>query len=72
MTTTLIPGSSCFVEAIYDEQQSTLRIRFHNGSTYTYFALPRSVFEGLLAAPSKGSFFHCAIRSCFSSRRDQK
>ena len=72
MTTTHILGSSCFAEANYDEHQSTLRIRFHNGWIYTYFALPRSVFEGLIAAASKGSFFHSSIRPHFSCRRDER
>ena len=42
----------------YDCATQTLEIQFQHGGTYMYRNVPLSVFDGLMAASSKGSFFH--------------
>lgn len=50
-------------------QDSTLRIKFRNGSVYDYFEVPVFVFEGLLAASSKGSYHHIHIKNSFKFKK---
>lgn len=40
----------------------TLTIQFRNGGVYEYYNVPQNVFDGLLAAPSKGRFHHRHIK----------
>lgn len=50
----------------YDRKSKTLRVRFHyNQMLYDYEGVPASVHKQLMAAQSKGDFFHKVI---FSSR----
>ncbi len=49
----------------YDDSTRTLEVEFQNGGVYQYFQVPRSVFEGLVGASSKGEYFHRFIRSRF-------
>ena len=52
------PVRSTMIEAIgYDAELGSLLIDFHNGSSYEYFMVPRTVYEKFLESPSKGSFF---------------
>jgi hypothetical protein len=53
--------STAFATAGYDEVQQLLQLEFCSGELYHYFGVPLSVFEALLAAPSKGRYFHHAI-----------
>lgn len=53
----------------YDPLFGVLQIRFHHGGVYNYFGVPQRVFEGLLAAPSKGQFHHRFIRKSFRYQR---
>ncbi|WP_417812170.1 KTSC domain-containing protein [Thalassospira alkalitolerans] len=41
----------------YDEDSCTLEVEFHKGGVYQYYDVPKYVFEGLMAAQSKGSYF---------------
>ena len=54
--------SSSVASVGYSAETSTLELGYRNGSVYQYFAVPRSVFEGLLAAASKGAFVSVSIR----------
>lgn len=67
MTNTQALDSSLIASVRYSEEAS-LDIEFHSGATYRYFAVPRSVFESLLAADSKGAFFNRNIRNRFRSQ----
>lgn len=50
--------SSSNVAAVgYDEETSTLGVKFLNGSEYHYSGVPKSVYEGLLSAASVGGYF---------------
>ena len=42
-----------------------LRPEFSRGAVYEYFSVPLTVYEALLAAPSKGRYFNQAIRGGF-------
>lgn len=49
----------------YDEAQELLRVEFCGRAIYHYFGVPVTVHQGLLGAPSKGSYFNQAIRGRF-------
>ncbi len=51
------PDSSSIARFAYDVATQLLTIEFKNGRTYNYYEVPGSVFEEMLAAPSKGRFF---------------
>lgn len=53
--------SSMIRSVAYDHGTNTLEIAFHHGRTYRYAGVPRFLYEGLLVAGSKGSFFNRRI-----------
>ena len=53
----------------YDAPSSTMELEFVEGGVYRYFAVPRSVFDGLLAADSIGRFFREHIRGVYPFER---
>lgn len=53
----------------YDLDAKSLLIRFKSGEVYAYQDVPRAVFDGFRAAPSKGQYFQSAIRDRFAARR---
>jgi hypothetical protein len=46
----------------YDPNASTLEIEFHSGGVYQYYGVPGQVYEGLMKAESKGSYFYHYIK----------
>jgi hypothetical protein len=40
-------------------------LEFRDGAIYRYFAVPAAVYDDLLAADSKGSYFNKQIRGLF-------
>lgn len=48
---------------------ATLTVYLHRGAAYRYFTVPRTVFEQLLAAASKGAYFSRHIRDGFPYER---
>jgi KTSC domain len=40
----------------------TLSVEFHNGGIYDHPGVPYSVYEGLMQASSKGSFYNRYVR----------
>lgn len=46
----------------YDEDGESLSIWFHGSGRYVYSAVPRSVYEGLCAAPSAGRYFNESVK----------
>lgn len=55
--------SSSSVAAVgYDESQATLGVRFNNGSEYHYFGVPSEVYDGLLNAPSVGTYLNQYVK----------
>lgn len=53
----------------YDPQDKILEIRFLHGGTYHYFQVPADIYEGLMAASSKGTYHHAHIKPHFRFRR---
>ena len=61
--------SSTLAALAYDEVHEILQLEFHSHAIYRYFEVPAPVYEGLLAAPSKGRYFNRAIRGSFRYSR---
>jgi len=55
--------SSNLASVGYEPETSTLEVQFLNGGIYQYYGIPCDIFEGLMAAGSKGSFFQQNIRN---------
>lgn len=55
-------SSSNIVSIGYDAGSFTLEVEFNNMSVYQYQGVPSEVYEGLMAAPSKGTFLHQLIK----------
>jgi KTSC domain len=57
--------STTLVAIGYDEAREILQLEFRSHAVYGYFGVPGSVYEELVAAPSKGRYFNGAIRGHF-------
>jgi two-component system cell cycle response regulator DivK len=55
-------SSSAVDRVDHDEQTGTLDIWYSGGDRYSYFDVPRDVYEALLAAPSIGAFVNAEIK----------
>lgn len=54
--------SSNLLAVGFDENQNRLIIEFKKSGTYQYFGVDKSVFNGLLNANSKGTYFDQYIK----------
>ena len=61
--------SSAISSVGYDPRREVLELEFSSGAVYDYFEVPRSVYDSLMKAPSKGRFVSRSIRGRFSSER---
>jgi hypothetical protein len=61
--------SSNIREIGYDTDTQTLEILFKSGGLYQYFNIPGGVYEQLMGASSKGSFFYHNIRGEYQWRK---
>lgn len=62
-----IPVSSSNIFSVgYDSQSETLEVEFHKTGVYQYFGVPLHVYEGLVAAPSIGSYFNSHIKGSYA------
>lgn len=50
----------------YDHATSTLEVVFRAGGVYRYRQVPESVYHGLMAAPSHGTFFQKHIKTQYT------
>lgn len=57
--------SSLLETVMYDGAAQTLTVVFDSGETYVYAGVPQAIYDGLMAAPSKGSFFEASIKDAF-------
>jgi hypothetical protein len=57
--------STVLANATYNVVDSTLQLEFRSGAVYLYSNVPAAIYEALLAADSKGSFFSRQIRPVF-------
>lgn len=55
--------SSNLVSVGYDRESNTLEIEFHNGRIYQYYGVGYDVYESLMNAGSKGSYFNQNIKN---------
>lgn len=57
------PVSSSNISSIgYDANTQTLEVEFNNGNIYQYFDVPQNLYDGLMAADSKGQFLSTQIK----------
>ena len=61
--------SSTIASVGYDLTEGLLQLEFCSRAIYHYFSVPGEIYEALLEAPSKGSYFNRAIRGRFPYRR---
>ncbi|WP_342417169.1 KTSC domain-containing protein [Paenibacillus sp. FSL R10-2782] len=58
-----VPVTSSNLDAVaYDENTSTLYVRFNHGGEYAYANVPQSEYTGLLSAGSHGKYFDAHIK----------
>lgn len=61
-----VPVNSTLLASVaYDAGESVLQLEFRDRALYRYFHVPAAIYNGLLAADSKGSYFNRCIRNCF-------
>jgi hypothetical protein len=64
-----VPVDSSLISSVAYSPQATLEVEFRSGSVYRYFLVPQAVFDQLIAAPSKGTYFNRHVRTSFRSER---
>jgi hypothetical protein len=65
-----IPVQSKGIEWVaYDEAAMTLDVHFASSQTYRYFDVPRSVYDWLLRAESKGNFVNRLVKDRYRYER---
>lgn len=66
----MTPVSSSNISEIgYDDATQEVYVRFLNGSLYVYKGVPQVEFDGLLNAPSIGSYLHRNFKNVFPYER---
>jgi hypothetical protein len=55
-------GSSAINAVGYDPVSMQLHIRFKQGHTYIFCRVPQNIYDGLMSASSKGSYYDSHIR----------
>lgn len=58
--------SSNLASVGYDESTRTLEIEFKYGAIYQYREVDKEVYDELMLANSKGSYFNSSIRGAYS------
>lgn len=54
--------SSNIASVGYDAEKKILEIEFHHGAIYQYFDVPKEVYDGLMGAESKGSYYFHTVK----------
>ncbi|MBK1880204.1 KTSC domain-containing protein [Pelagicoccus mobilis] len=62
-------ASSNLASVGYDENSQTLEVEFLSGAVYQYYNVPVSIFDQLLASPSKGQFLNIYIKNAYPYSR---
>lgn len=61
-------NSTAIRAAEYNSATGTLTLWFTSGGAgYDYYGVPARIFEGLVAASSKGSYFNAYIRDQYAA-----
>ena len=53
----------------YDAERQRLRIVYVSGNTYDYFPVPKTVFQAMQIADSKGEFLNRQIKGRYEFER---
>ncbi len=53
----------------YDPRKAELEITFRGGGVYRYEQVPSEVYQGLMSAPSHGTFFNQKIKDAFTATK---
>lgn len=70
MSVEMVPVSSSNVASVgYDAENEIVHVEFLNGSKYIYKGVPKHEYEGLLNAPSVGSYLHRNYKNVYSYER---
>ena len=62
-------NSTALTSVSFSPETQILEVEFRNGLIYEYLGVSRSLYQQLLAAPSKGAFLVRFIRNRFPHRR---
>ena len=63
-------SSTAIRAAKYDAASRILHLQFTSGlNFYDYPGVPQQIFDGLLTAPSKGTYYNLYIRDQYSVNR---
>lgn len=62
-------SSSDIAEIGYDESTQEVYVRFLDNSLYVYKGVPQFEYEGLLNAPSVGSYLHRNYKNVYPNER---
>lgn len=62
-------SSSNIAEIGYDEVDQTVYVRFLNNSLYVHKGVPQIEYDGLLNAPSLGSYLHRNFKGVYLYER---
>ena len=67
----MITVNSTNIDSVgYNADTQTLTVKFKvSGQTYEYLNVPQTLYEGLMASESKGTYLNDNIRSQFAYRR---
>ena len=70
MSTEMIQICSSNVLAVgYDEENQIVHVQFLNNTKYIYKGVPKHEFDGLLNAPSVGSYLHQNYKNVYPYER---
>ncbi len=65
-----VPVKSSAIAAVgYSKKLRAFEIEFRNGAIYRHLEVPARLYQGLLAAESKASYYHRHIRGIYYSVR---
>ena len=54
----ILVNSSNIITVGYDNAAKILEVEFQSGKVYQYMDVPEDLYQSLMAAPSKGQYFH--------------
>jgi hypothetical protein len=64
------PVTSSNVASVgFDPETRTLEVQFKSGGTYRHVEVPQSVYDGFMAADSKGGFYSKAIKGKYAHHK---
>jgi hypothetical protein len=64
-----LPVSSSSIASIGYSTDATLDVEFQRGVVYRYFAVPKDVYDALMLAGAKGTYFNRHVRPHFRYER---